>query len=306
MTTDSLSPDVLSWCASILGPLEVLHDHTREHPGQRAGALRLRAASGEYYLKIHRDAGHWASEAHGYERWAPALGAFAPRLLGVRENHPPAILIASLAGKPLEELHLPRQQELAVWRAAGSALARLHQCAQGTFFGPLHRDGSPAGPLVTDAVEWVESQFDHWLARGECAGALGAAGLRGIDAARALLPAFAGERPTPCHRDYCPANWLVDAQGRWAGVIDFEFSYWDVRAADFSRYPEWSWVDHPERIAAFFEGYGRSFTPAENQQRLVSLALYALSAVVWGEENHYHRFAAEGRRALEELEKKLD
>jgi Ser/Thr protein kinase RdoA (MazF antagonist) len=206
-----------------------------------------------------------------------------------------------LPGEVLEVVQLPREQELVVWRDAGNALAKLHESAVGEFFGPLNRDGTPAGPLITGAVEWMEHQFADWLERGEQIGALRPSELRVVDAAHALLSAFQGERPIPCHRDYCSANWLVTPAGGWAGVIDFEFSYWDVRAADFTRYPEWSWIDRPDRIEAFFNGYGRVFTPAEEQQRLVSLVLYALGALVWGEENDYHGFAAEGRRALGEL-----
>ena len=119
-----------------------------------------------------------------------------------------------------------------------------------------------------------------------------------IRAACDLIPAFAGERPFPCHRDYCRANWLATDHGAFAGIIDFEFAYWDVRMADFTRYPDWEWVDRPDLIAAFEEGYGRSFTSQEEQQRLVAHANYALSAIVWGSENAYYGFAKEGRQAL--------
>jgi Ser/Thr protein kinase RdoA (MazF antagonist) len=101
--------------------------------------------------------------------------------------------------------------------------------------------------------------------------------------------------------DYGPANWLVSDEGVWTGVIDFEFAYWDVRVTDFTRYPEWQWIERPDLIEAFFEGYGRAFTPQEEQQRLVSHAQFALSAVVWGLESAYYGFAAEGHQALKRL-----
>ena len=295
--------DALQWCASILGPVEIAADDTRQHPGKRAGSLRLRASPGFYYLKMHHDPAHWASEVHAYERWAPAFGSYAPRLLAVRAEEPLALVISALPGKVLEETPLSAPQERAAWRDAGRALARLHRHAVGEFFGPVRRDGSCAGERITDAVQWVEGQFEDWLRRGRQMGALNSAELEVVRAARALIPAFAGEQPIPCHRDYCPANWLISPGGSWAGVIDFEFAYWDVRAADFTRYPGWDWIDTPARIEAFFEGYGRSFTPAEQQQRTAALALYALGAVVWGEEAEYHGFAAEGRRALETIGK---
>jgi hypothetical protein len=91
----------------------------------------------------------------------------------------------------------------------------------------------------------------------------------------------------------------------WTGVIDFEFSGWDVGAVDFSRYPNWDWIEHPELAEAFFEGYGHIFTPAEEQQRLVAHVQYALDAVVWGMENSYFGFAADGRKAFKHLGKLL-
>ena len=113
-----------------------------------------------------------------------------------------------------------------------------------------------------------------------------------------MIPAFAGERPTPCHRDYCAANWLVNEQGTWTGVIDFEFAYWDVRVADFSRDPNWAWVQRPDLVTAFFEGYGRPLTPQAEQQRLVAYAEYALGAIVWGRDFAFYGFEREGHEAL--------
>lgn len=304
-TTDPSLREVLRWCAVSLGPVEIAADRTREHPGLRAGSLCLRAAAGLYYVKIHHDPLHWASEVHAYEKWAPAFGRYAPSLIAVREEEPLALLITSLPGDVLEGVRLPARQERAAWRDAGRALAGLHNHAVGEFFGPVRRDGSCAGERITDAAAWVDAGFEDWVMRGKRVGALTEHELDVVRFARLLLPAFAGERPTPCHRDYCPANWLITPSGVWAGVIDFEFSYWDVRAADFTRYPEWSWIDHPRWIEAFFEGYGRSFTLIEQQQRLAALVLYALGAVVWGEENDYHGFAGGGRRALETVKRSM-
>jgi Ser/Thr protein kinase RdoA (MazF antagonist) len=193
----------------------------------------------------------------------------------------------------------------AVWRAAGQALAGLHSLPAGEYFGSCLRDGACAGTPVYDARQYVMSNIQEQVERGLKGGYLSQYELTVVHAACALLPAFEGERPLPCHRDYCPANWLVSPEGIWTGVIDFEFSGWDVRAADFTRYPNWDWIDRPELAGAFFEGYGRTFTPAEEQQHLVAHVQYALDAVVWGMENSYFRFAADGRRAFKHLGKLL-
>jgi Ser/Thr protein kinase RdoA (MazF antagonist) len=295
----------LAWCASVVGPVEVVSDSSREHAGLRAAAHRLRTSSGGCYLKTHRDRSHWENEVHAYEHWAPAFGDFAPRLLAVHAEEPLALLISELPGTVLEEAELTPIQAQGVWRAAGRGLAGLHRLPAGAYFGACRRDGACAGPAIDDARQYVSSKIEEQVQRGLRGGYLSQDELAVVRAACALLPAFEGERPRPCHRDYCPANWLVSPDGVWTGVIDFEFSGWDVRPADFSRYPNWDWIDRPELAEAFFEGYGHTFTPAEEQQRLVAHAQYALDAVVWGMDNSYYGFAADGRKAFISLGKLL-
>ena len=290
--------ELLRWCETVLGPLEPGEDFTREHPGQRAAVHLLRARSGSAYLKVHRDPAHWASEVHAYEHWAPAFGSFAPRLLGVREVEPLAVLVSDLPGTILEGVSLPSGQEQAAWRSAGQALASLHALTQGSFFGPCRRDGSALGSAIAEAREYVTACLEDWLERGLRGSFLSQDEQAALRAARGLIPAFEGEPALPCHRDYCPANWLVLPDGRWSGVVDFEFAYWDVRASDFSRYPGWNWIARPDLNEAFFEGYGLSPSPAQEEQILFARLLYALGAVVWGMENDYFGFAREGRQAM--------
>lgn len=293
--------EILNWCASILGPFEMLSDHTRSHPGSRTALYRLRTPTGYCYLKTHRARSAWETEVHAYEQWAPAFGSFAPRLLAVRAEEPLALVISELPGQILAEVKLSPSQERAVWRAAGQALVNLHDLAVGPCFGPCRRDGACSGLPISDAQAYLLTEFEAWVNRGVRAGCLSEDELTLLNAVRDLIPAFAGEPPVPCHRDYGPDNWLVTDEGTWAGVIDFEFAYWDVRVADFTRYPNWEWIHRPDLLAAFHEGYGRSLTPQQEQQRLVAHALYALNAIVWGHENAYYGFAAEGHQALKHL-----
>jgi hypothetical protein len=192
--------EILAWCAAVLGPFEVVSDDTREHPGERATAYRLRTPAGSCYVKAHRDRSHWESEVHAYEHWAPAFGEYAPKLLAVRAEAPRALIISELAGKKLEGVELPAAQEQAIWRAAGSALAGLHGWAVGDYFGPCRRDGSPAEKAYSDAQEFIAAYFDDWGRRGRHGGYLSEAEWAVVEEARALIPAFAGERPLPCHR----------------------------------------------------------------------------------------------------------
>ncbi len=297
LCTINSTDDILQWCASVLGPCEIVSDPSREHPGQRASIYRLRTPAGNCCVKYHRDLAHWESEVHAYEQWAPAFGAFAPRLLAVRAEEPLALIISELPGEVLEDARVSPSAEIEIWRSAGQALARLHNFKEGEFFGRCHRDGSPAETPILEAQEYIRTEFENWMERGARGGYLQVNEWAIARAAQSLIPAFAGERPVPCHRDYCPANWLVQG-GAFSGVIDFEFSGWDVRSADFTRFPSFDWIGKPELMEAFFEGYGRVFSAAEEQQRLVSRVLYALGALVWGSENQYNIYAGEGRQAL--------
>ncbi len=297
---------ILAWCAGILGPFTLNADHTREHAGLRASAIHLSTPAGGCYIKMHRDRSHWENEVHAYEHWAPAFGELAPRLLAVRDVEPLAIVISALPGQILEHVPLDPAQEQAVWYAAGRALAALHNLSAGESFGPCHRDGSPIGPPIRDAQAYLTQELDGWLERGARGGYLSADELAIVQSARRLIPTFAGERPTPCHRDYCPANWLVSETGIWTGVIDFEFAYWDVWTADFARDPFWNWITRPVLPDALIAGYGRAFTAREEQQLLFTRALYALGAVVWGEENDYHIYAGEGKQALKVVGEMLE
>jgi len=295
------SDSLLGWCGNVLGDWQVVDDQSKEHMGHDSGVHRLASDRGPCFLKIHEDRAHWAAEVHGYERWAPVFGAKAPRLLGVHDSEPLALIVTALPGTVLERVTLRPEVEKAVWFDAGRALADLHALPPGSTFGVPGRDGRCAPDAPLDAVTWVSDDLDQWVATGRQHGCLTRDELWLVDAARELLPAFAGERPIPCHRDYCPANWMVDDAGRWTGVIDFEFSRWDVRISDLTRYPDWDYVERPEMVEAWMEGYGRTLSDQEERQRLVAHVQYALAAIVWGHQANFLGFKAEGQRAMAHL-----
>ncbi len=107
----------MSWCVSVLGACEVVCDDTRAHSGNRTATRRLRTPSGYCYVKIHRAPSLWEREVHAYERWASAFGAFAPRLLAVRDEEPLALVVSELPGTVLEQARLSPAQERQVWRS---------------------------------------------------------------------------------------------------------------------------------------------------------------------------------------------
>ena len=95
---------VLTWCDAVIGPIKLLSDYTRYHPGDRTATLHIEASPGICYVKIHQSEDGWAQEVHGYEQWACAFGDFAPKLFSVREEAPLAFAVSALSGKILEEI----------------------------------------------------------------------------------------------------------------------------------------------------------------------------------------------------------
>ena len=151
---------LLEWCASILGPVTVAADHSKEHGGHESSTARLLAPAGPCYLKVHRTRAHWEREVHFYEHWAGAFGDRAPRLLAVHDSAPLALLVSELPGQVVEHVPLSPVQERALWRAAGAALRPLHELATGDCFGPCLRDGTPAQPCVLDARAYLSRQLE--------------------------------------------------------------------------------------------------------------------------------------------------
>ena len=293
--------EALDWSISALGSVEVMSDHSKDHGGHESSTCRLHAPGGFCYLKVHQSRSHWNNEVYAYERWAESFGDFAPKLLAVREQEPLALIVSELPGQIVEDIQLPPLQERAVWRAAGAALVALHDLGPGECFGSCLRDGTYTAEPAQNAVEYISKRLKRQIEHAIHGKYINDDELATVRAAYELIPAFEGERPVPCHRDYCMANWLVNNQGEWTGIIDFEFAHWDVRVADFSRYPDWSWIGRPDLVDAFFAGYGRPLTPTEEQQLLVAHAEYALSAITWGHDNAFYGFEREGRESLAHL-----
>jgi len=293
--------EAIDWSASMLGQVKLMSNHSKIHGGHESSICRLLAPTGLCYLKIHQSQSHWHNEVHAYEHWSCAFGEYAPKLLAVRDTAPLALIVSELPGQIMDNTPLLASQERAIWQAAGTALIALHDLGPGEFFGPCLRDGTSTEAFPQDAIEYISTRFKIQIKRAIQAGYINADELSTIRAAYDLIPAFEGERPLPCHRDYCAANWLISKEQTLSGVIDFEFAHWDVRVADFSRDPNWSWIRRPDLMDAFFEGYGRLFTSLEQQQLLVAHAEYAIGAILWGHDNAFYGFEQEGRESLAHL-----
>jgi hypothetical protein len=153
----------LAWCTSLLGPVEVMSEHSKVHGGHESSTHLIHSRLGFCYLKLHHSQDLWNREVYAYEHWASAFGKYASRLYAVHDQEPLSLLINELPGRIVEGLPLSPSQGKAVWRAAGAALAALHAIEPGERFGSCRRDGSYSGESCPDARETVSRRFQSQI-----------------------------------------------------------------------------------------------------------------------------------------------
>jgi aminoglycoside phosphotransferase (APT) family kinase protein len=259
-----VSPELRAWVKSVTGPIRAWED--RSWPHGVTQVLRVTAGADVAWVKVHREARKRDAEVRAYRELVPHLvGVRVPTLIATNER---ALLLSDVPGER------PRDDDPAVHRAAGEALAALHAV-------PLADDD----PVPIRAA--LQARFARWA---EEARALGASAL--VDAA-AL--AFGDGLDAPrvwCHRDYHARNWLVD--GGRLGLIDFERAGPDLALMDVVKLAEVAF-EHPGVEDAFYDGYGRP-VDAEALRRV--LALTELATVVWARKHGDPDYEAVGRRTL--------
>ncbi|MFZ6180120.1 phosphotransferase [Nannocystis pusilla] len=204
--------------------------------------------------------------------------------------HVPALLACELAHHTLALTVAPGER-----LSLGThdpALAPVAHLAAGRLLRALHEipvaDDDPM-PLV-DAVAARQSE---WHARAR--DLLTPSERDALQRLAARRDAFAGVRRVPCHRDFTPDNWLLDADKLC--VLDFEHARLDAPEVDLVKLRADVWPDRPHLAEAFLAGYGPLTTDAAARLDVL-LALHAAATLAWAERHDDPAFRALGRRAL--------
>ena len=281
MSKPNLPTSLARFAEGLLGPAGASEPLAGRPDGPRVTLWR--GTQGAGVLKAYSATRTFRQEVHAYRLWLPQL-AEVPRLLGVHAGYPPALLLQHLDGAPLEERAAERGAELAAHRCAGAWLRTLHDLP--------FSDDDPM-PL-RDAYRL---RLDAWRRPGHSAAAALAWAARALGAVLDLLEE---DERTPCHRDYEPRNWLVDADGAWLAAIDFEHARPDHALADLSRLAAYVWPGRPELERAFWQGYG---APSDDERRVVHAfaALDAAQRLGWASWRGNVALQRTARRALRAL-----
>jgi aminoglycoside phosphotransferase len=285
-SAETVPKALLGLAAERLGDLVVCEDLSWQH-GESA-VWRVEGRRGRAIVKHHRQLRKFRQESGAYREWLPRLGGLTPELLGLRDRPPRGLLLGEVPGVPLARVAVPVPAERTLHRLAAEFLRQLHEL-------PI-ADDDPL-PLAEGYAERLRA------ARERSRGLLPKASIDAVAARmEEALPALAGLRRVPCHRDFTPRNWLVDpgAPDRLA-VIDFEHARPDLGLADLERLWSGVWPERPDLEEAFLAGYGRGLGDDERELIERVAALAAMTTVVWAHEHGDREFEAAGRATLVRL-----
>lgn len=281
--------ELLAFATQILGPSELVADCSWKH--RMSLVVSLRDGGGAtWFLKQHNDRERYLAEVTAYHRWVPALAGRAPRLRAFDDSlH--AVILSAVPGElspwPAADMEdddsKGRIAEAAIQHGAGALLRQLH-------------DGQPALPW-DDFESAKAEEFDQLMPF--------AAGLltsHELAMARSQVHELTRQPcpvKVPCHRDYTPRNWLVDA-GR-VYVVDFEWSRLDVWVSDLARLHLGIWTTQPDLREVFLNGYGRELEDADHAILHGCAVLTAVWMLVKAHESHQPSFEDGSRTALQRL-----
>ena len=298
---ENLPPPILSpWLERHIGPCQIVESH-RVH-SERTGVWRIRARFGDYFLKLYTERRKWHPEVYAYRHWAPACRPYVPELVAVLDEPDHCgILTTALNGAPLREANPAPEKWLDCYAAAGALLRRLHD-VQGDWFGVPDCAGEPAGFHASDPVDYMRSDFHAFYDEAMALDCLTERERGLADWALQHFDLFAGETPVASHRDFTPGNWLVDAGGRFAGLIDLECMQWSVAVDSLPMLIERYFPDMPGSAEAFFGGYGPALTDLQRLQVRHVCIKVGIADIAWGTRRVLERNIRLGRDLLSRIE----
>ncbi|MGW8760982.1 phosphotransferase [Streptomyces sp. NPDC055815] len=241
------------------------------------------AAGGVWFVKLHQNEKFHHRETSALRGWVPGLGGAGPRLVAADPGLL-AVVVTAVEGRSLHGRVLNGAEERAVFTAIGALAARIHA-------SPVPEALPAAAPLGPyDRMDRHLHRAQPLLAPGD---------EEFVRSAVATAQELGPLTPVVTHGDFQLRNLLLGDDGT-VGVIDFERSEPQPCVRDFVRI-----LDHfdgrPDLAAAFFGGYGRPLTGAEEAHLIASAALDSVSGIAFGTRAGDPELVERGRRTLARL-----
>lgn len=287
-----------------IGSFIVLSD--QRQGSSRTGVWKIQASQDQacYYLKTFSRKQRWHPEVYAYNHWVNGLQPYVPELIAAFEGEGwQAILISAIEGITMREVSLEPDKRYAVYQKAGQLTKWMHEAKKGEWFGRPDREGNPIELYHhTDPVIYIRDTLLDF--HGKCMEAqlLQPSEIELLQWALQHVDVFEGSKPVPISWDSTPGNWLVDADGEFAGMIDFENMLWGVDVDNFSVLFEKYFINDEPAMKAFFDGYGTDILEHKAIHIRICCVKLALGDIYWGTQNNLPGVIAHGRRLLASLQ----
>lgn len=239
------------------------------------------AEGGTWYIKVHQNPRFHQREVAALRGWVAGLGAAAPRLVAA-DAELRAVVLTAVGGRSLHGATYPPEEQRLIFHRIGQLAAAIHTSAP----------ARPAsGMLPLEKLERHLNGARLHLAPGD------EEFIRTMAEKASHLP---GVDVVPTHGDFQLRNLRWDASAEALYVIDFERSEDGPAVRDFVRLSD-AWHGRPDLLHAVMDGYGRPFTPEEEDQLTVLSVLDAVSGISYGAAHGDPELVERGHRTLARL-----
>ncbi|MEU7179478.1 MULTISPECIES: aminoglycoside phosphotransferase family protein [Streptomyces] len=251
-------PGLRAWVADNLPGLDEVTDVS--WPRGSSQVWRVAAGPTAAFVKLSPTEIDYDREVLGYAYTARILADHeAPRLLAADPGLK-AIMSSPLPGKVVRGLPLEKEVELRVHEDAGRLLCRWHDQSDPGSEQDRQDLRTAMREQAQEAAACLESTAEYLSAEQRTL----------VEAVSRELPELAEQLPLVYqHGDYSTRNWLWDAESGHHGLIDFAMAHHGPAVEEFVWLCGAVWATRPDLKAAYFAGYGRPLSNAE--ERLLRL-----------------------------------
>lgn len=288
---------------SLIGKFEIVKDHRDD--SSRTGVIEIKAQDKRMFIKIHNRLSRWSSEVYAYQNWMKVLSPYVPTLLHTFKDESFGIIISPIKGRTVNEYEINDIKKLMdIYYMAGKQLRKLHESYKGTYFGTPAADGTPFEKNVpTNPEYYISSSMESILQSGYDSQILDNSDKKLAEWCIKNCGVFKNSFPVPTNWDFSQNNWMVDENGIFTGLIDFENMLWGIDVDSFGVIIERYTYDKPSLRQAFFDGYGLENDTEKQLQIFITSVKTGIADVCYGSSTKNERFEKLGRQLLSELKR---
>lgn len=285
----------------LVGKFEIVKDHRGDN--DRTGVIEIIATGKRMFVKVHNRLSRWSPEVYAYKNWTHVVSPYAPTLLHTFNDDYLGIITSPLKGRTVNEYQINDAEKLMrIYYSAGEQLKNLHNTFQGTYFGIPSIDGSPFDKkVITDPIYYISSSLESILKLGFDNQLFDNSDKHLVEWCIKKCDIFKDCVPVPTNWDFSQNNWMVDENGIFTGLIDFENMLWGIDVDSFGVIIERYTYDKPYLRDAFFKGYGLENNTEKQLKVFIVSVKMAIADIYNGVLNNHERFLTCGKRLLTDL-----